>query len=328
MPTALKLLFLLPFSSAFLYSTTSSANPPLPSCFTQKQQHAELNLVPLSNYASDLTFFAEPEDYRCCIDTKGNFIDGEEVYELNLVEEGDLPDLCRFVVSTFGADAIRLSQDINSFEKLLMTPAAEFMNGYSSLVAFAEVFSGTKQRLSERFHKMDLSRPTLDGLTRQEKIEKVEKDSLILALAQRRESKLVIIASIELRLQPCDAKIPFSLPWLDRIERKVASSIGLGDGTGRDLQPYLSNLCVDETFRGRRIGRALVRCVENIAKTTWGYNRIYLHVDEGNAPALNLYRSENYKDVGHRWNPFWAGSAAEIGYYVKTMQGPKSTKKQ
>ena len=81
----------------------------------------------------------------------------------------------------------------------------------------------------------------------------------------------------------------------------------------------MSNLCVDERFRGKQIGRALVRCVENIAKTSWGYQRIYLHVDEDNKAALNLYKGEGYRDVGHRWNPFWAGSAADIGYFVKPL---------
>ena len=120
--------------------------------------------------------------------------------------------------------------------------------------------------------------------------------------------------------QPCDAKIPFSLPWLDKVERRLASGIGLGEnGAGLDIQPYLSNLCVDERFRGKKIGKMLVRCVEKIVKTNWGYNRIYLHVDEENVPALSLYRGEGYRDVGHRWSPFWAGSAAQIGYYVKTL---------
>ena len=123
--------------------------------------------------------------------------------------------------------------------------------------------------------------------------------------------------------QPCDAKIPFNLPWLDGIERKLGSIIGLGDNGSNvgntGLQPYLSNLCVDEQYRGKGLGRVLVQCVEHIAKVTWKYNRIYLHVDIDNDSAYGLYKSEGYKDVGHRWNPFWAGSAADIGYFVKTL---------
>lgn len=95
--------------------------------------------------------------------------------------------------------------------------------------------------------------------------------------------------------------------------------VGLGEGVGTELQPYLSNLCVDENYRGKGLGRALVRCVENIAMSSWNFNRIYLHVDPDNESAFNLYKSEGYRDVGHRWNPFWAGDAADIGYYVKVL---------
>lgn len=105
------------------------------------------------------------------------------------------------------------------------------------------------------------------------------------------------------------------------MERRLASVIGLGDGSPKELQPYLSNLCVEETYRGKKIGKALVRVVENIAQSSWGFNRMYLHVDEDNLAAVSLYKSEGYRDVGHRWKPFWAGSASAIGYYVKTIRG-------
>ncbi len=120
-------------------------------------------------------------------------------------------------------------------------------------------------------------------------------------------------------MQPCDAKIPFSLPWLDRIERQLASAVGVPRHEARDLQPYLSNLCVDESHRGKGLGKSLVRCVEEIAQTSWGYHRMYLHVDLENVAAVNLYKSERYRDVGLRWKPFWAGKAADIAYFVKNL---------
>jgi GNAT superfamily N-acetyltransferase len=135
-------------------------------------------------------------------------------------------------------------------------------------------------------------------------------------------SNPIIIASVELRLQPCDAKIPFTLPWIDRIERKLFSSYGMKQKQPQndDLQPYLSNLCVDEMYRGRGIGKLLVHCVETIAKRYWGYHQMYLHVDLENVPAVQLYKKQGYTDVGRRWNPFWAGKAADIGYFVKNIQ--------
>jgi ribosomal protein S18 acetylase RimI-like enzyme len=273
-----------------------------------------------------MTFLSESDDYRCCLDQKGRFKNSkEDFYELGLVEEEDLPDVSRFIVQNFGAEAISLSKDLSSFEELLMRPAANIVNGYSGLVAFAEVLAGLRSRLSLRLQKgVDISPPNLKGLSREEQIRMAESTSVVLALSKKSPGKdnwhSDVIASIELRLQPCDAKIPFSLPWIDRIERGLASLIGLGKNHGRDLQPYLSNLCVEESYRGLGIGRDLVRCVENIACTTWHYNRMYLHVDHDNAEALKLYKSEGYRDVGLRWKPFWAGKAAEIGYYVKNLK--------
>lgn len=66
------------------------------------------------------------------------------------------------------------------------------------------------------------------------------------------------------------------------------------------------------------MGKAIVRCVEDITQS-WGYSQLYLHVDLDNEAALKLYQNEGYKDAGKRWNPFWAGKAAEIGYFCKKL---------
>lgn len=326
------LLFFLSPSLAFVRNQLAGQNQ-----ISSRYSTTPRQLIPLAKFEESISFFSEPDSYRCCVDEKGSFStgdsnDGTSTFELALVEEEELPDLCKFVVTTFGAEAIQLSSDINSFERMLMSPAAEFLNGYSGMVAFAEVFSGTKQRIADRLQDnpelVQISAPDLKGLTYEEKIRKAERESLVLVLARKTSdanSKTIeVIASVELRLQPCDAKIPFSIPWLDRVERRLGTFLGLGhvesEKGSNDLQPYLSNLCVDEKYRGKKIGRGLVRCVENIAKTNWGYNRMYLHVDEDNAAALNLYKSEGYKDVGHRWNPFWSGGASDIGYFVKSLK--------
>ena len=284
-----------------------------------------LCLVPIRQFHKDFSFLSEPADRRCCIDSDGVYRDADrgEIYTLCLAQEQDLPDLSRFVIQSFGSDAVRLSTDINAFERAIMKPAVELLNNYSGIVAFAEVLAGLRSRLEGRFQHLGLGLPNLNGLDREEKIRRTAGEAIVLVLGNSQEGSdwhIDIIASIELRLQPCDAKIPFSLPWLDGIERRLASLIGLGKNQSRDLQPYLSNLCVDEVFRGKQIGRALVRCVESIANESWGYTRMYLHVDSDNPAAMQLYKSEGYKDVGLRWRPFWAGKASEIGYFVKKLE--------
>jgi len=296
---------------------------------SDSQNRMSLNLVPLSKFAELSAFFSDP-DSRLCIDQDGTFTaDNGDIYQLCLAEEEDLPDLSRFIVASFGADAIRLSQDLNAFERMLMKPAAELLNGYSGIVAFAEVLSGLRQRLNLRLSssEMNISAPAIKGLTRDEKLKASSQDSIVLALAKKHDGNdwhIDVIASVELRLEICDAKIPFTLPWLDRIERRAASLIGLGKNMAGDLKPYLSTLCVDEQFRGKRIGRSLVHCVEEIA-ASWGHSRLYLHVDPENTAAYELYKSEKYNDVGKRWNPFWAGEAAYIGYFVKNLEKPPKT---
>ena len=168
------------------------------------QKIVAVNLLPLSRFSADLAFFSEDESYRLRFDEEGILSDGDDKFELAIVQEDDLPDLSRFIVAAFGADAIRLSQDINAFERMMLSPATELVNGYSNLVAFAEVFQGTRQRLKSRFEKMDLSAPNPKGLTGKAAIDVVEKDSLVLVVARpsaEKDSQIEVIASIELRLQ-------------------------------------------------------------------------------------------------------------------------------
>ena len=190
------------------------------------------------------------------------------------------------------------------------------------------VFVGLRYRMKNRFSTDD--NDTSDYLVscpvKDEKI--AETSSLVLALARKNENAnlggIDVLATVELRLQPTDAKIPFSYPWLDTLERNIAKQFfptkdDHPNNNNHQLQPYLSNLCVAENARGRRIGKALVRCVESIAKNSWGFSKLYLHVDLQNVAAYSLYKKEGYQDVGSRWNPFWAGSAADIAYFVKPL---------
>jgi len=190
-----------------------------------------------------------------------------------------------------------------------------------------------KDRLQK--NNVDISIPPIIDETHVDAASIAGKSSLVLALARQQTSinnngfGIDVLATVELRLQPTDAKIPFSYPWLDNMERTLAAKLGfdknnnnnlVSSSSPKDLQPYLSNLCVAESARGRRIGKAMVRCVEKIASDTWGFHKIYLHVDLENAAAYSLYKNEGYEDVGSRWNPFWAGNAADIAYFVKKLK--------
>lgn len=103
--------------------------------------------------------------------------------------------------------------------------------------------------------------------------------------------------------------------------------MGANGASRKSLRPYLSNLCVDESYRGKKLGKALVRCVEDITKS-WGYSKLYLHVDLENEAARTLYQNLGFFDEGRRWKPFWAGPAVKIGYYVKKFEKKKEKKKK
>lgn len=247
-------------------------------------------------------------------------------YVLGVVEETDFVELAKLIVESFGTEVVRIGSDASAFEQIMMAPAIELLNGSSSLVAFAEVIAGLRYRLRER-HAVDLAAPKIKNIdmntVRSRNLsELVSRSSLVLAVSYQGS----LIATVELRLQPCDAKIPFSFPTIDAIERTLAALLNGGPTLPEEavnFQPYLSNLCVAKSQRGKGIGRALVRAVETTTSMVWGYEQVYLHVDPANKAAMDLYKSEGYTDMGKRWNPFWAGTSSRIAYLAKTVTGSK-----
>ena len=308
-----------------------------------------LYLIPIRSLQDDaplLSILNRREQFRTVVDADGTLVLNNTAYELSFMEESDIGNVAQFIVQIFGGDAINLSQNLTTVERLILSPAVDVVNGYSSLVAFAEVYAGLRSRLSYRFQPLDnnnnhemeflMSPPNFYGLSPQEQTRALSSTSIVIVLATK-ESRSIddrssssssnmnrpnIIASVELRLQPCDAKIPFTLPWIDRMERKLFPWNGIRQRPRQnvDIQPYLSNLCVKEQYRGRGIGQLLVHSVETIASTYWGYHHLYLHVDLDNVAAVQLYKKQGYTDVGRRWNPFWAGKAVDIGYFVKNIR--------
>jgi ribosomal protein S18 acetylase RimI-like enzyme len=302
--------------------------------------------------------------------------DENEQFRLYLATDvDDLPPIAKLTIDVFDATAITLSSasSWSAFEKALLgavvEPAIGMYNAWSQSVGYTEVLSGLRRRMRNRMadtqndgKKNDvwlapLVVPNNDSSNKDTSNESeislediASRSSLILALARNTPSEgeeIEVVASVELRLQPTDAKIPFSQPWLDNLERRMVRSLPFlnrksmtnvtgdefmaSDGhtakveTGKSnsppLRPYLCNLCVAPNQRKLGIGLALCRIVEAIAQEKWSYCHIYLHVDPTNDAARKLYEREGYVDVGRRWNAIWAGGASEISYYVKRLRG-------
>jgi GNAT superfamily N-acetyltransferase len=59
--------------------------------------------------------------------------------------------------------------------------------------------------------------------------------------------------------------------------------------------PLMSNVAVSRKFRRRGIAEELVKQVELYARKQWGYQEMYLYVEERNRPAIRLYQKLGYK---------------------------------
>jgi ribosomal protein S18 acetylase RimI-like enzyme len=266
----------------------------------------------------------------------------------------DLPPIAKLTLDVFDVSAIAMSNavDWNAIEAALVgsvvAPAVSAYNSWAYSVGYTEVLSGLRSRMRNRITNAcgeerkcnDWLAPLVPDNTDTSSYNSsndmplqdvASRSSLILALARTitplddnqrgKEEEIEVIASIELRLQPTDAKIPFSQPWLDVIERKLVRFTMFGKSINNPpLRPYLCNLCISPNFTRLGIGRALCRIVEAIARDKWSYSQIYLHVDPANDAAIQLYDTEGYVDVGSRWNAFWAGGANEISYLVKRLR--------
>mmetsp|Transcript_19659 Transcript_19659/g.32234 ORF Transcript_19659/g.32234 Transcript_19659/m.32234 type:complete len:389 (+) Transcript_19659:19-1185(+) len=343
--------------------------------------HTQFNLVPLSDAwdassCNDEQLFADLVAQLGCksLDSKGRLIqttsidedDEENTYRLYLATNvDDLPPIAELTIDVFDASAITLSSttDWSAMEKMvvgaLVQPTISMYNAYAAAVGYTEVLSGLRRRMRNRI-VMDNEDATtnydwlaplvvpgttssLSSDTTETSLEIIAaQSSIILVLAKPTDAgDMQAVASVEVRLQPTDAKIPFSQPWLDKIERRLArffpfdDSVPIATNTmaattavktevtnkskSAPLRPYLCNLCVSPSLRSKGIGRALCRIVEAISHKKWQYSHLYLHVDPDNNAAVSLYENEGFVDVGRRWNASWNGGANKIGYYVKRL---------
>ncbi|HEV2527249.1 MAG TPA: GNAT family N-acetyltransferase [Thermomicrobiales bacterium] len=76
--------------------------------------------------------------------------------------------------------------------------------------------------------------------------------------------------------------------------------IELGDLFRFPRVPEVENLAVDERYRGRGIGRQLMRAAEDWARAE-GMAEIWVAAWDFNSPAAGLYRSEGFRPLSTRY---------------------------
>lgn len=64
-------------------------------------------------------------------------------------------------------------------------------------------------------------------------------------------------------------------------------------------EAHLLNICIDPLSQTRGCGRGLLRAIIGVARDR-GVQRVFLEVRPSNKPALTLYHSEGFNEIGRR----------------------------
>lgn len=118
-----------------------------------------------------------------------------------------------------------------------------------------------------------------------------ERSSLVLAVTPDVGAP-AIVAMAELSMQPRNGQVPGNFRPL----------VFPGN---EPMVPYICNLAVDANHRHRGLARSVMAVCEEITRAVWGYGEIFLHVDERNAGAAQLYASLGYEPLPHWDQPLW-----------------------
>ncbi|WP_312709913.1 ribosomal protein S18-alanine N-acetyltransferase [Stenotrophomonas sp.] len=64
-------------------------------------------------------------------------------------------------------------------------------------------------------------------------------------------------------------------------------------------EAHVLNICIDPLVQSRGLGRQLLRALIEMARNR-GAQRVFLEVRPSNTPALRLYHSEGFNEIGRR----------------------------
>ncbi|AWH16391.1 ribosomal-protein-alanine N-acetyltransferase [Stenotrophomonas sp. ZAC14D2_NAIMI4_7] len=64
-------------------------------------------------------------------------------------------------------------------------------------------------------------------------------------------------------------------------------------------EAHVLNICIDPLVQSRGLGRQLLRALVEMARNR-GAQRVFLEVRPSNMPALRLYHSEGFNEIGRR----------------------------
>ncbi|MHC1654835.1 ribosomal protein S18-alanine N-acetyltransferase [Stenotrophomonas maltophilia] len=124
------------------------------------------------------------------------------------------------------------------------------------------------------------------------------------SLRALRETDLNAVMEIELRGYP--------FPWTRGIfvdclragypglaMERDGQLIGYGVLSIAADEAHVLNVCIDPSTQSRGLGRQLLRALVQLARDR-GAQRVFLEVRPSNTPALALYHSEGFNEIGRR----------------------------
>lgn len=208
--------------------------------------------------------------------------------KVRLARRADLPAATALLLECFPYEVLVQREQFSALELALIEPPLGLYNAFNTALGAWEVQLGLRLRLERRLDSPDLSADEGMGLLL------VVEDEEGGEGRGERGSSSPLRALVELDLKAPDGSLqptlPTRLPWLP---------------ADPGARPYLSNLCVAPGARGRRYGQKLVQVCEFIVQKEWGFNELYLHVDEKNDVAWNLYEQLNYRPLKSYDTPLW-----------------------
>jgi len=75
-------------------------------------------------------------------------------------------------------------------------------------------------------------------------------------------------------------------------------------------EAHVLNICIDPLAQSRGLGRQLLRALVQLAGNR-GAQRVFLEVRPSNTPALALYHSEGFNEIGRRPRDYPAAQGRE-----------------
>lgn len=217
-------------------------------------------------------------------------------WRLHILDEETLYPACLHLVDCFYKEPTALSSRLldakSPFEKSVFEFLLHWHYQLTKLDTLGVYFLGFLTRVKGR-----LKNPTLS----------MSSDSLVI-LASEKNDDSAIVGLVELCLEEPNGRLTTPIPMT---KNGVLNPI---------LEPYLCNLSVNPSHRGKGLGKVLCNVGENIVKNVWNKDVIYLHVEQDNA-AAKLYESIGYELIANYMSP-WdrkMNSMEKINYYKKLL---------